>query len=186
MRSLWTTRLLRPRRHLGLQPVLADSRPVEKERELLRLTDVYDVGPSLAGRILYELLQERPPEANISHRQMPSYEAHKAFVASRPYKAWYLIEDRPETYEAAFFELQRLERVGSVALTRANEVAVAIFATHQRKGYAFRAVTLLRERHPGPLLANVAPGNTRSHALFLKLGARVIQHTYQLPPGERP
>jgi len=157
----------------------------KREREVLRLKDVYDMDPPVAGQILYELLRERPPEANISHREMPSYEVHAAFVASRPYKAWYLIQEWPMTYEEAVFDRKRPQWVGAVAITRANEVAVAVFAAHQRKGYAHQAITLLQTMHPGSLLANVAPGNLRSHALFLKLGARVIQHTYQLPPREK-
>ena len=40
---------------------------------------------------LYELLAERDPVANISHREMPTFDQHRKFVDSRPYKAWYLI-----------------------------------------------------------------------------------------------
>ena len=34
---------------------------------------------------LYELLSERDPVANISHKQMPTYDEHIRFVTSKPY-----------------------------------------------------------------------------------------------------
>lgn len=131
---------------------------------MTKLVDVYAHPGSL--EILYELLKERPAEANISHRALPTFEQHRQFVTRRPYEGWYLIEA-----EAI---------VGSVYLTKAREVGIFIFQAHQRKGHAEAAISMLREKHPGPLLANVAPGNEKSHAFFLKLGGRVIQHTYEL------
>lgn len=137
------------------------------------LISVYDVPLSVAARVLYDLLLERPPEANISHSKMPSYEDHVAFIVSRPYLVWCLIQDSTTFYW-----------VGAVAITKADEIAVAIFKSHQREAYATSAIQTLRRDYPRPLLANVAPNNAPSHALFLKLGGEVIQHTYRL--GERP
>lgn len=131
----------------------------------MRLVDVYTQADAL--EILYELLKERPVEANISHRALPTFEQHRQFVTRRPYEAWYLIEEGEST-------------VGATYLTKAREVGIFIFLAHQRKSYAAAGITMLREKHPGRLLANVAPGNQTSHALFLKLGGRVIQHTYEL------
>lgn len=134
----------------------------------MKLVDVYTQPGAL--EILYELLKQRPTEANISHRTFPTFEQHRQFVTRRPYDAWYLVvdDDRAGAY------------IGSVYLTNAREVGVFIFKSWQRLGYACRVISALREKHPGRLLANVAPENEPSHALFLKLGGRVIQHTYEL------
>jgi hypothetical protein len=39
--------------------------------------------------ILYELLKQR--KHRISHKSLPSFEEHKSFVISHPYRIWFLI-----------------------------------------------------------------------------------------------
>lgn len=124
--------------------------------------------------ILYDLLAERTPEQSISHKKMPTHSEHIAFVDSKPYKAWYLVVEESEGY------------VGAVYLSRQNEIGVGIFKHHQGKGYGEAAVRELMRRCPLPegerYLANVNPDNEVSQAMFEKLGAKVIQYTYEVPP----
>lgn len=129
------------------------------------LVSVYDAPDAQA--VLYALLEERDGRAdmNISHRAMPTWEEHVAFVASRPYEAWYLLETDGDV-------------AGSVYLSRAREVGIFLFAKHQAKGLGEEAIRLLREKHPGRLLANVNPANERSRRFFERLGFRVVQVTY--------
>jgi len=147
----------------------------------MKLIDVYQGGKVAAGAIefLYELLKERPPEANITHTTMPTIEQHRQFVHRRPYRAWLLIEN-----DAG-------ERVGCLYLTDRNEVGIFIKREHQRKGYAEGAILEMLERfeplsaqasvRPAKFVAHVAPGNHPSRTLFgKKLGARLIQETYEL------
>lgn len=131
---------------------------------MIRLVDVY-AHPD-AVEILYRLLSERPAEANISHKAMPSAEQHKSFVYSKPYIAWYIIEDK--------------EPVGSIYLSKQREVGIFIFGKHQQKGYGREAIAVLRRLHPGRMIANVAPGNHRSIIFFKRMGARHVQNTYEL------
>ena len=42
-------------------------------------------------RFLYNLLMERDARANISHKKMPTYNQHVAFVSAKPYSKWYVI-----------------------------------------------------------------------------------------------
>ena len=133
---------------------------------MITLTSVYR-DPE-AVDILYALLQERPEEANISHKAMPTHWQHSLFVRGIPYLAWYLVRADDVA-------------VGSVYLTRAREVGIFIFKAHQGKGYGRAAINELRRLHPGRILANVAPANSRSLAFFNRMGARLIQHTFQLP-----
>ena len=56
------------------------------------------------GEFLFELLKERDPRANISHKKMPSYDEHIKFIKSKPYTRWYII-------------LKSKERVGSIYLS---------------------------------------------------------------------
>lgn len=122
--------------------------------------------PDEAVHVLWDLLAERPAIANISHVEMPTFEEHEAFVDNHPYYEWYLIQ-----VEGQF--------VGAIYLTHAFEIGIAIFAQHQRKGYAKQAVyKLMAEHGKQRWLANVAPGNEASKAFWRKLGFRHIQETY--------
>lgn len=120
-------------------------------------------------RFLYELLKERPAAANISHTQMPTYEQHCAFVKRGPYACWHIV-------------MMDDVMAGSVYLTRNHEIGVHIHSSHRRLGLAHWAIkALMWQNGEQRYLANVAPGNAASHALFKKLSGTVIQHTYAVP-----
>lgn len=130
----------------------------------LRLVDVYS--KANAAQVLWRLLIERDPEVNISHRRMPSYDEHVAFVESKPYQAWYLIENEDEI-------------VGSIYLTHMREIGIFIFKEVRGKGIGTLAMAELQKLHPGRFLANIAPMNVKSQRFFIKHGFRLIQHTYE-------
>jgi RimJ/RimL family protein N-acetyltransferase len=133
----------------------------------LRLVDAYQY-PN-AVELLWALLGERQPHESISHRRMPSYADHAAFVISRPYSAWDVIEVDGEA-------------VGTVYLTQQDEIGVSVLKSKRGNGYARQAIKELIARHPRDrYLANINPLNTKSQALFLMLGFRgPIQATYEL------
>jgi RimJ/RimL family protein N-acetyltransferase len=148
---------------------------------MITLLDVYQNGKGNpipgAVEVLYELLRERPREANISHSETPPFNQHELFVRSKPYRSWFLVLN---DYQ---------QRVGAVSLTRNNEIGIGILKKYQRQGYALQALEAVRKFPPlprvpgqrnGHYLANVAPQNEPSHALFTKAGGRPIQVTYEL------
>lgn len=133
----------------------------------MELVDVYTYDGS--DTILLVLLSERTQQQSISHKRMPSWEEHVAFVRSMPYKAWWLIEvdNAP---------------VGAVYLSRQNEIGVSIFKAHQRKGYGPEAVRQVMAKFPfvRRYVANVNPANEASATMFRRLGFGLVQHTYAL------
>lgn len=132
------------------------------------LVDIYSdkLAWQLVVTWLWDLLAERPAVARISHKTMPTYEEHEAFVASRPYAYWYLIHDGAQV-------------VGAVYLTYENEIGVHIFEEYQRRGHARRAIAEIMKRHPREqFYANIAPHNETSKQLFVSAGFRELQHTY--------
>src|SRR3989338_22653 len=135
--------------------------------DLVELKDVYKI--KQAPRILYRLLAERPKLANISHRKMPSFYQHQAFVTSRPYKAWYLIQASSQGF------------VCGVYLSKSDEIGIFVFKQCRRKGYGQKAVSLVMNRHRGVrrFLANINPKNDRSIQFFKGLKFRHIQNTYE-------
>lgn len=119
-------------------------------------------------KILYDLLFEREDYMNISHKVMPTLAEHEAFIESDPYFLWLMIRNESGVY------------VGSIYLTRNREVGVFIFKNHQGKGYGKAAVIELKRRVGGRLLANINPANQKSIQFFEKLGAKLIQNTYEI------
>ena len=135
----------------------------------VRLTDVYET--HLAEKVLFDLLKERKPEQNISHKKMPSFAEHSEFVGSRPYSAWYLIQ-KDENY------------VGAVYLTRDDEIGVFIFKEHQGQGRGPWAVEQIMNYHPRErFLANINPRNKASKKMFGKLGFTHTQETMEIWPS---
>lgn len=133
----------------------------------MRLIDVYEHAHR-ALPLLYQLLEEREPHQCISHRAMPTYEQHCAFFWGRPYAHWYLAE--VDGYPR-----------GAVYLTHQREIGVGILRGQRGNRYGLDAVAELMRLHPGKFLANIAPTNGVSAAMFCKLGfgPQPIQHTYE-------
>jgi RimJ/RimL family protein N-acetyltransferase len=127
---------------------------------------------------LYKLLQERDETTNISHKGLPDFETHRAFVESKPYADWCFIGiDHWKNGDC--FDLV----VGACYLSKQDEIGVFIFKAYQGKGYGWRAVKALIDKHgPRRYLANINPRNERSADLFARMGFKLIQHTYELTP----
>jgi RimJ/RimL family protein N-acetyltransferase len=134
----------------------------------MKLVSVYRVKE--APSLLYQMLRVRPPEASISHRELPSFQQHRRFVRSMPYSAWYLIKVGNDF-------------IGAIYLTRADEIGIFVFADYQGMGHAPEAIRLLLRKHPrARYLANVNPANGKSIRLFRRLGFTLLQHTYEHRP----
>lgn len=148
---------------------------------MIQLINVYD--EPTAEKVLYDLLLERTPEQSISHRKMPTYAEHQAFVRSKPYQAWYLIRGyrflrnvdpiNPPIVDDGF--------IGNTYLTHDSEIGLFIFNKYHAHGFGSAAINAMRRLHPVDMLANISPHNTVSQRFFAKHGAKLIQCTYLIP-----
>ena len=119
-------------------------------------------------RFLYQHLKERNPSANISHKKMPTYAEHVRFVMSHPYSKWYII-------------IHKNKKIGTIYLTKQNEIGIFIKNKVQGKLIGQRVLKLLMEKNPRKrYLANVSPKNKKSIAFFKKNGFKLIQYTFEL------
>src|SRR4051812_27331333 len=80
-----------------------------------------------ALELLYELMRQRQPEQNISHKEMPSWDDHVDFVTGEPYEVWYLI-------------LWRGIGVGAIYITHQREVGLFILDRWQGNGIGAKAL----------------------------------------------
>jgi len=135
-----------------------------KKDHIIRLKGV----TSSDFRFLYELLRERDPTANISHKKFPSYKEHVKFVKSKPYSKWYVIYSDKK-------------KAGSIYLSKQNEIGIFLEKNSQKKGIGIKSLKLLMEKHPrSRYLANVSPKNTKSQKFFENQGFNLVQFTYEL------
>jgi RimJ/RimL family protein N-acetyltransferase len=131
-----------------------------------------------AATILWQLLAERDPIANISHKAMPAMSDHVFYIAGRPHKEWWLIRaERPPRSGAS----REWHYVGACYLSKNYEIGIQIFKEYQRNGYGRAVIAEIMRNYAGHrLLANIAPGNEASRLLFQSFGFQLIQHTYSL------
>lgn len=150
---------------------------VLRDRKVMEL-----VQPGVFALTAWDLLKERDDGVNISHKQMPTWDEHVAFIEANPYRAWLAI--------CAILPQSLPQMVGTVYLTRQNEVGIFILKQYQGSGYAkdaiihvlgaFRPLPAEPSIRPGHFVANINPANTASIRLFESLGAKHISNTYQL------
>ena len=129
----------------------------------IRMVNVY--ADKRAPRILYALLAERQPHQSISHKRMPTFSRHRAFVNSMPYKEWNLIYAGDKC-------------IGCIYLTRRREVGISIFSKYRGHGYGKKAVRRMRAKWNGAVFANINPSNMDSVGFFKAMGFRPLQITY--------
>lgn len=123
-------------------------------------------------KFLYQHLSERDPRANISHKKMPTYREHVKFVLSRPYSRWYII-------------IHNNKKIGTVYLTKQNEIGIFIKKDMQDKGLGQKTLELLMQKNPRRrYLANISPKNKKSIAFFMRNGFKLIQYTYEFEPDQ--
>jgi len=117
---------------------------------------------------LYDLLKHRDPNINISHKKMPSFKKHINFVKSKPYLKWYIIKSNDE-------------KVGSIYLSKQNEIGLFLKNNVQGQNIGTEALKLLIIKNPKKrILANISPKNKKSIKFFEKNGFKLIQYTFEL------
>jgi len=117
---------------------------------------------------LYDLLKNKDPNANISHKKMPSYDEHVEFVMSKPYTNWYIIE-----YDK--------KNVGAIYLSKQDEIGISISNDYEYDQIVKPALKLLmklnqRKRY----LANTSPKDVRSQEFLLKNGFTGLEYVYEM------
>ena len=117
---------------------------------------------------LYQLLVQRHPIVNISHKKMPAYEEHVKFVKSKPYSKWYII-------------ILETRKVGAAYLSKQNEIGIHLMRKYEKKYIYLQTIKELMKKNPRKkFLANVSPRNKKYIQFFKKFGFKLLQHTYEL------
>ena len=117
---------------------------------------------------LFELLKERTPTQNISHQTIPTYQEHEEFVKSKGYEKWYIIYNEMHG------------SVGTIYLTKNNEIGLFVKTDFQKHGYGQQALKLLMAENPRDYyLANINPQNKKSADFLKRNNFNPHQFTYR-------
>ena len=136
---------------------------MKKTQSLIGLKSVtnFDV------KFLFDLLKERDPRVNISHRKMPTYNQHTKFIKSKPYSKWYII-------------LKSKQKIGSIYLSKNDEIGIFLSKKFQGKNVGSFALNELIKKNPRKrFLANVNPKNKKSISFFKNNNFKLIQYTFE-------
>ena len=118
-------------------------------------------------KFLFDLLKERDPRANISHKKMPTYSQHTKFINSKPYSKWYII-------------LKSKQKIGSIYLSKNDEIGIFLSKKFQGKNVGNFALNELMKKNPRKrFLANVNPKNKKSISFFKNNNFKLIQYTFE-------
>ena len=118
-------------------------------------------------KFLFDLLKERDPRVNISHRKMPTYNQHTKFIKSKPYSKWYII-------------LKSKQKIGSIYLSKNDEIGIFLSKKFQGKNVGNSALNELMKKNPRKrFLANVNPKNKKSISFFKNNNFKLIQYTFE-------
>lgn len=134
----------------------------------MKLIPIKDLPSNGVKQFLWKMLADRDPVVNISHKKMPTWNEHCAFVDSHPYRDWLIV-----TLDAKW--------IGQIYLTNANEIGIHLLPNYIGRGHGAEAVRRLMTKYgPGRYLANVAIDNIASQDFFRSLGFKLIQYTFEL------
>ena len=118
-------------------------------------------------KFLFDLLKERDPRVNISHRKMPTYSQHAKFIKSKPYSKWYII-------------LKSKQKIGSIYLSKNDEIGIFLSKKFQGKNVGnFALNELMKKNTRKRFLANVNPKNKKSISFFKNNNFKLIQYTFE-------
>ena len=117
---------------------------------------------------LYDLLKNRDPIANISHKKMPSYDEHVNFILSNPYTILYTIE-----YEG--------EKTGSIYLSKQDEIGISLVDNSLYDKIGKSVIKLLIKNNPRKrYLAKTSPQNKKLQNFFVNNGFTGLEYTYEI------
>ena len=132
-------------------------------------------------RVMKLRLEEAKHGVNISHRKMPKWKQHLAFIKRRQNGDWYLIQIG--TVQRGLNAPRMPIYAGWIYINRASEIGIILLPVCRDAGVGTWAIKEIMRLHPRPrYLANINPKNKRSIKFFERLGFKLCQITLEKRP----
>lgn len=121
--------------------------------------------------LLYSFLKAR--KNPISHQSMPSFDEHKTFVQTHPYRAWYLVKR-----EAQFIGTTYILSNNTIGVHLDDEFVNELPSLLELIKKKHRPLKAIKSVRAGFFSMNVSPNNTSMIKILTDSGAKHIQNTY--------
>ena len=124
--------------------------------------------------ILFKILKERKLSYNISHSKLPTFEKHKKFVKSIPYRYWFLIRKAKDNLGVAY--ITKNNEI-SIKLTKDSNLIYKETLNFILK--KFKPLRAIPSKRNSNFVINLSPEDKYYVRLLTKIGAKKIQETYK-------
>ena len=155
----------------GFLPIHQDKNIIEFEKSFHEISfkkveyeDIYE---------LYKLLKNR--EFNISHKKLPSYDEHKKFVQSNPYKEWYLIYQNSEVLGTFYIQFDN-----SIGLNIDKPTLRLVRQISNYINNNFKINPPVPSKVPPYFFINIAESNKRMLNILKGIGCSPLQVSFKL------
>lgn len=122
---------------------------------------------------LYKLLEDR--RHNISHSKIPSFQNHKEFVLTHPYKVWYLVSQNSKT--VGTFYIKYDNSIGLNLLIQNIELVEFIINYIRDK---YKPEPEIPSLIPPYFYINISKNNLELEIILKKLNINSFQVSYKL------
>lgn len=124
---------------------------------------------------LYELLKQR--QYRISHKALPSFDEHEAFVSAHPYRAWFIVR-KNDTLRGSFY----LHKDNSIGLNLTEQDSKIVGAIFDFITENFKPEPAVASFVAASFFVNLSCENTELQNILSEQGLIPLQISYRLPP----
>ena len=126
---------------------------------------------------LYSLLKTR--SHSISHKAMPSFEAHEYFVKNQPYRAWYIIKKSDQICGTIYVHHDNSLGLNNAETLSADDIHLVLLRIKEQIA-PLPAIDSVRS---GVFFLNVAASNSVMQEKLEAIGCQLLQKSYVLSEG---
>jgi len=126
-------------------------------------------------KLLYAILQKRPYYHKISHKSLPTYDEHKRFILSHPYRNWFIIHYK--NHPIGNFYLTHENVLGIFIINSYEKLLTKIIKFVINNFYPLEEIKSIRPKY---FIINVSPDNTQYQKIIESLNGKKIQISYKI------
>ena len=124
-------------------------------------------------KVLFKLLKNRTHK--ISHNEIPSYEEHKDFCNSHPYRYWYLIKSEKLDIGSFYIAFDNSIGINIIDVENYDEVVSKLLIFIQE---SFIPLEPVKSKRGEFFTVNVPSTNQKLFEYLSKIGGKKIQTTF--------
>ena len=122
---------------------------------------------------LYRLLSLRSKKKSISHKNLPEFNLHKSFVLSKPYRYWFIIEEKQNYIGSAY--ISRFNNLGIHLIKPKKSILHDILIFLLNNVSPMKEIPSVRSKN---FVINLSTKNKMYLEVVKRIGGKKLQETY--------